>query len=139
MMTSYWAPVVPVLEDDLVHQLLVDGPPAIIALLIPGVSMYLSLYSLARGWIWMSRMVVLPTLLLFWASILVAPVRCLALRAVFDFGSKYVSFVALSYFAMLMDFTYIFASIRSRLPGNTRHLPQRQVECSHLSQLPLGL
>jgi hypothetical protein len=79
----------PVLEDDLAHQLLVDGPPAIVALLIPVVSMYLSLYALAKGSKWMSRALVLPTLLLFWASIEVAPVRCLALRAVFDFGSKY--------------------------------------------------
>ncbi|KAJ4345235.1 uncharacterized protein N0V89_011364 [Didymosphaeria variabile] len=86
MMTSYWAPVVPVLEDDLIHQLLVDGPPAIVALLVPGVAMYASLYALARGWVGVSRVVVVPTLLLFWASIVVAPVRCLALRGVFDFG-----------------------------------------------------
>ncbi|KAF2437353.1 hypothetical protein P171DRAFT_437761 [Karstenula rhodostoma CBS 690.94] len=86
MITSYWAPAVPVLEDDLAHQLLVDGPPGIVALLIPGVTMYLSLYALARGWTWTSRALVLPTLLLFWASIEVAPVRCLALRGVFDFG-----------------------------------------------------
>ena len=85
IMTSYWPPV---LEDDLVHQLLVDAPPAIIALLIPGTSIYLSLYCLVRNWEWTSRVLVLPTLFLFWASIEIAPVRCLALRAVFDFGSK---------------------------------------------------
>lgn len=84
-MTSRSAPA---LEDDLVHQLLVDAPPAIIALLVPGAAMYLSLYCLARHWVWASRILVLPTLVLFWASIEIAPVRCLALRAVFDFGSK---------------------------------------------------
>jgi hypothetical protein len=88
MMTKYWAPMTPVLEDDLAHQLLVDAPPAIVALLIPGFWMYLSLYALARRWMWTSRVLVVPTLLLFWASIEVAPVRCLALRGVFDFGSK---------------------------------------------------
>ncbi|KAJ4287999.1 hypothetical protein N0V90_012015 [Kalmusia sp. IMI 367209] len=80
-MTSY-----PILEDDLLHQLLVDTPPAIVALLIPGLSMYLSLYALARGWKLTSRALVVPTLLLFWSGIEIAPVRCLALRGVFDFG-----------------------------------------------------
>jgi hypothetical protein len=80
--------MMPVLEDDLAHQLLVDAPPAIVALLIPGLWMYLSLYAMARGSMWTSRALVVPTLLLFWVSIEVAPVRCLALRAVFDFGSE---------------------------------------------------
>ncbi|KAF1969229.1 hypothetical protein BU23DRAFT_557906 [Bimuria novae-zelandiae CBS 107.79] len=82
-MTSYWAPV---LEEDLLHQLLRDTPPAIVALLIPAVFMYLSFYALAKKWYWTSRALVAPTLLLFWASIEIAPVRCLALRGVFDFG-----------------------------------------------------
>lgn len=84
-MTSY---ATPILEDDLMHQLLVDAPPAALALLIPGLSMYLSLYALASGKYWASRALVPPTLLLFWASIEIAPVRCLALRGVFDFGSE---------------------------------------------------
>lgn len=93
-MTSSWTwgtttttPVV--LEEDLLHQLLVDAPPAVVALLVPAMAIYLSLYALARGWTWTGRALAVPTLLLFWAGIELAPVRCLALRGVFDFGSEY--------------------------------------------------
>lgn len=75
-------------DDDLIDQLLVDAPPAIVALLIPAIFMYLSLYALAKGWYWTSRWLALPTLFMFWKSAALAPVRCAAFRSELDFGGN---------------------------------------------------
>lgn len=68
-MTSPLPPVAAValeFEDDLLTQLLVDAPPALAALAVPGLLMYASFWALARRWMAGSR--VLGTLALggFW-------------------------------------------------------------------------
>ncbi|KAF2118486.1 hypothetical protein BDV96DRAFT_387455 [Lophiotrema nucula] len=76
---------VPVLEDDVLHQLLTDLPPALISLAIPGFLMYLSLWAFAKRWRVVFVVLSVPTLVGFWVSGLVAPVRCAALKALLRF------------------------------------------------------
>jgi hypothetical protein len=73
------------LEDDVLSQLIVDLLPATVALLIPGLLLYASLYAFSRRWIWTSRLLSIMTLAGLWMSERVAPVRCAALRALFNF------------------------------------------------------
>ncbi|KAF2634158.1 hypothetical protein P280DRAFT_318991 [Massarina eburnea CBS 473.64] len=98
----------PVLEEDFLAQLLVDAPPAIAVLLIPSFFAYLSIYALVRRWVWTGRLLVVPTLVLFWASKVVAPVRCRALEAEFNFGAAIAIMKLLE--LHVLEFTNAFPS-----------------------------
>lgn len=78
----------PVVEDDPLGQLLVDTPPALVVFCIPVTLTYLSIYLIVKGWAFTSRLLVLPTLVLFYVGANVAPVRCRAVQAELNFGGK---------------------------------------------------
>ncbi|KAF1959299.1 hypothetical protein CC80DRAFT_523979 [Byssothecium circinans] len=75
----------PDLEEDLLSQLLVDIPQAIITLVVPVVLGYLSIYALLKRWVWVGRLLALPAIVLFWVSGDVAPVRCRAFKSGLNF------------------------------------------------------
>ncbi|ORY09427.1 hypothetical protein BCR34DRAFT_487338 [Clohesyomyces aquaticus] len=73
-------------EDDMFSQFLEDLPPAFLALSVPGLLLYCCLYAFVRRWKAAFVGASVPTLLLFWASPYVAPVRCAAFRALLNFA-----------------------------------------------------
>ena len=80
----------PIVEDDPLGQLLVDTPPALVVFCIPVTLTYISFYLLVKGWALTSRLLVLPTLVLFYVGANVAPVRCRAVQAGLNFGGKQI-------------------------------------------------
>lgn len=85
------------LDVNIVEQILEDLPPALLALVIPGTLLYLSLYAFAKRWTWGFRMVSVLTLLGFWISESAAPVRCAGLRAQLNFAGMHNSFPSADY------------------------------------------
>ena len=83
----------PVLEDDVLTQLLTDLPPALMALAIPSFLMYLSFWALAKKWKGIFVILSLPTLVGFWQGGVAAPVRCAALKALLRFTGTYIEIV----------------------------------------------
>ncbi|KAF2799135.1 hypothetical protein K505DRAFT_321387 [Melanomma pulvis-pyrius CBS 109.77] len=71
---------------DILTHFLQDLLPALLALLIPGIFLYLSLYAFAKRWKTAFVLLSIPTLLGFWMSSYVAPVRCAAFRALLNFA-----------------------------------------------------
>lgn len=78
------SPITP--YDDILTHFLQDLPPVLLALLIPGIFLYLSLYVFAKRWKMTFVLLSVPTLLGFWMNSYVAPVRCAAFRALLNFA-----------------------------------------------------
>jgi hypothetical protein len=83
-MTSHDPP--PILEQNIVAQLLLDTPPALLVLSVPVILTYLDIYLHVKGWTRLSRLLAIPIIVLLFVSVEVVPVRCRALQANFNFG-----------------------------------------------------
>jgi hypothetical protein len=77
-------------EVDILIQLLADLPLAVVALLIPAVVLYLSLYAFAKRWMWTSRILSAVALVGLWNSERVILAQCAGLRALSKFAGTYL-------------------------------------------------